>query len=345
MGRKLAPRLLVWLPWIIFVLERMLGIGHIETPKRQTQQTSAVHQALKQYKSSSSQRRLPLYSLTGATYDCGEGLERVDDLSLYNGKSPVGSIPPIFHQSSASRCLTPSFHGLAMEWKELLTEEWSYLFHDQAAMGRLLSKQWKEFPLLGHVLQCVGKGAVESDLWRYLVLYEYGGVYANIDVAPASLFNVTLLQHRQALFLVDRYNMMSSFFIASAPKHPFLFYTIHHALQRVLAAKDTGSMYPGRTTGPHALLAAFHSFQSEVGQHVGIAADKPIHAGDYMGRHGWSVTIIGSSSMPDEYVVKEGIAKSQKLADYQTMGLKYYPSDLQPTNQSCLNEIYEQRLT
>jgi hypothetical protein len=210
-------------------------------------------------------------------------------------------------------------------------------------MGRLLNKDWKEFGLLKHILQCTSKGTVEADLWRYLVLYEYGGVYADIDAAPTG-FHVELLQDQQAFFVVDKYNMMSEYFLAATPKHPLLYYTIHHALQRLLTEKDTGTTYPGRITGPHALLAGFRSFQNDVGSEVGIAGDRPIKAGVYHGKHNWTVTIAGSPSEETEYVDRQAITLTQKLAGYKRMGIKYYLDDMEPTNQSCLNAIYDRQI-
>lgn len=353
MGLKISASLLLWLPWIILLLERLLGIGHISTPPKpnmQNKNSNGLHQALKQSKSNSLQRRLPLYSLTGTTYDCDEGLMVVQNLLLFGDQQQRRAdrmIPPIFHQTSISRCLTPAFYNLTTRWRHTLPEEWSYLFHDETSMGRLLNKDRKEFGLLKHILQCTSKGTVEADLWRYLVLYEYGGIYADIDAAPSLTdggFNVSLLAGQQALFVVDKYNMMSEFFLAATPKHPLLFYTIHHALQRLLTEKDTGTTYPGRITGPHALLAGFKAFQSEVGLEVGTAAERPAKAGVYRGKHNWTVTIIGTELNEIEFVTRQAITNSQKLADYKTMGIKYYLDDMEPTNQSCLNAVYERRI-
>jgi mannosyltransferase OCH1-like enzyme len=33
-------------------------------------------------------------------------------------------------------------------------------------------------------MKCVTNGATKSDIWRYLVLYTYGGIYTDIDNSP-----------------------------------------------------------------------------------------------------------------------------------------------------------------
>jgi Glycosyltransferase sugar-binding region containing DXD motif len=299
---------------------------------------NVVHRALKDFKTSSSQRQTPFHSLTGGQTECGEGQERVDDILLPETQTPIRTIPHLFHQTSVSRCLTPSFFNLTVKWKRSLTKECSYLFHDQEAVGRLLKKNWKEFGLLTQVLTCVSKGTIEADLWRYLVLYEYGGLYSDIDSAPNG-FTMSMLQNQNALFLVDQYDMLSEFFFAAAPKHPLLFYTIHHALQRILDSKDTGTMYPGRTTGPHALLAGFRSFQRDVG--LAFPIQQPVQSGTFRGKDEWTVTIIGIASNEHEFVIRQAVTDSQKLKGYQKMGITYYLHDLVMSNRSCSNVIHE----
>jgi len=150
-----------------------------------------------------------------------------------------------------------------------------------------------------------------------------------------------MLDGHQAFFVVDKNNMMSEYFMAVSPKHPILYYTLNHAVQNVLAAKDTGLTFPGRTTGPHALLAGFRSFLKDVGRDVGIAADKPIRAGSYKGRNNWTVTVVGKSDRESEYVYRQRVGDTEKLEEYKKMDLKFYLNDLAPTNYSCLKLIFQ----
>ena len=42
--------------------------------------------------------------------------------------------------------------------------------------------EWPEFPGLHTVLQCIfSKGAMLIDVWRILILWEYGSIYTDID--------------------------------------------------------------------------------------------------------------------------------------------------------------------
>jgi mannosyltransferase OCH1-like enzyme len=49
-------------------------------------------------------------------------------------------------------------------------------------------------------------GAAWIDLWRLLVLWKYGGIYADLDTSPVpSLFNeTTISEEDDAFFVVDQ---------------------------------------------------------------------------------------------------------------------------------------------
>lgn len=94
-------------------------------------------------------------------------------------------IPKIIHVTSKTRCMTPPFLQNLDKWR---FDGYSFYFHDDAAMERLLSKYWPEFPHLQLLQHCMISGASKADLWRLLVLWEYGGIYTDIDNAPGPKF-------------------------------------------------------------------------------------------------------------------------------------------------------------
>jgi mannosyltransferase OCH1-like enzyme len=78
--------------------------------------------------------------------------------------------------------MTPPFLKNLDKWR---FPGYGFYFHDEAAMDRLLDKYWPEFPQLQWLQHCMISGAAKADLWRLLVLWEYGGIYTDIDNAPA----------------------------------------------------------------------------------------------------------------------------------------------------------------
>ena len=102
----------------------------------------------------------------------------------------------------------------------------SLFLHDDDAVDRLLHKQWKEFRQLDDVLQCMLPGASTVDLWRYLIIWEYGGIYTDIDNAPGPWFyNDTggvITDKIDALFEQERERFPSQYFFAASPHHPIM---------------------------------------------------------------------------------------------------------------------------
>lgn len=92
-------------------------------------------------------------------------------------------IPKIIHMTSKSRCLSSNFFDNIRLWPTYLKGHSLYL-HDDASVERLLSRKWPLFPHLNMTRRCLRSGAGLADLWRYLVLYQYGGIYTDIDNAP-----------------------------------------------------------------------------------------------------------------------------------------------------------------
>jgi len=56
--------------------------------------------------------------------------------------------------------------------------EYEYRFFDDRDISEFISKEFPSYlPALGKIKH----GAVKADLWRYLITYKYGGVYADFD--------------------------------------------------------------------------------------------------------------------------------------------------------------------
>lgn len=86
-------------------------------------------------------------------------------------------IPKIVHITSKSRCFTPNFVENIQKWE---FPDHDMYIHDDEAVERLLSKHWPSFPHIPIARKCLRSGAGLADLWRYLVLWEYGGIYTGV---------------------------------------------------------------------------------------------------------------------------------------------------------------------
>jgi mannosyltransferase OCH1-like enzyme len=89
--------------------------------------------------------------------------------------NPHQRIPKLIHMTGKSRCITEMVRANLKYWEAL--PGYTIYFHDDAAVDRLLSKYWPHFPHLSLAQHCSISGAAKADIWRYLVLWEYGGLY------------------------------------------------------------------------------------------------------------------------------------------------------------------------
>lgn len=108
-----------------------------------------------------------------------------------------------------------------------------------------------------HVLYCYKKllpGAFKSDLWRYCVLYKYGGVYCDSRFVPLVPFDDYITDDLNFVIPNDPFNGLWQGFMAVSPKHPFIKYTIDLTCRDILLDRYvcpyTKQVNPLNITGP-----------------------------------------------------------------------------------------------
>jgi mannosyltransferase OCH1-like enzyme len=112
------------------------------------------------------------------------------------------------------------------------------------------------------VQPCIQSGAGLADLWCYLVLWEYGGIYSDMDSAPAvNLQNGTAIANDDDAFLIiERGGFLAQYWLSASPHHPLMFHATYKALQNLMQLPDIGQQYVPIVTGPHALVDGWESF-------------------------------------------------------------------------------------
>ena len=120
----------------------------------------------------------PSISLEDLTYtgsqECPDGLTYLPNHIVSRNTPDTRRIPKIIHLTSKSRCFTKNFLENIQLWQ---FPDHDLYIHDDEAVERLLSKHWDSFPHISIARQCLRSGAGKADIWRYLVLWEYGGIY------------------------------------------------------------------------------------------------------------------------------------------------------------------------
>jgi hypothetical protein len=298
--------------------------------------------------------RIPLKDLTRLASDVGcsgnlvEIRDIVRDFSEDNETSSRFKIPLILHQTGKTRCLAPEFAHLVRQWQR--QPRLSYHFHDDDAVNHFLSQDFPEFPTLSSLLSCIQSPTLRADLWRYLLLWEYGGIYADLDTIPQS--NVSLVELMRAndrgFFVVDHYHYLSQYFMCIAPRHPLMYYTIQAALSNVLLARDTGSINPARTTGPVALHRGLQVLLRD-GHQIDLPDSLPnegsqkqlgpVEPGIYVGASDRdSIRVVGTHD--NEVIQREGLKRGEKILAYKKMEMQHFSKSRLSTKTSCLALLY-----
>jgi hypothetical protein len=256
-------------------------------------------------------------------------------------------IPRIVHTTSKSRCMPSAFIDNLRPWQNLTDH--SFFFHDDDAVDRLLQLDWPEFPQLRKALKCSISGAAKADLWRALVLWEYGGIYTDVDNAPKAFNATTIVASDDAFFVVENMGIPSQFFFAASPRHPLVYLLITAIMHRLYDLPDFQNQYVPYVTGPGALKIAFQHFMKAHPPHVPPGTVRlpeqrsslnKVPAGIYTGLGNRTVTVVGTKKRPDAYIIRNAVRNKQQL--FRDMGMKHYSKlTRRATNESCWRQLYE----
>jgi hypothetical protein len=294
-------------------------------------------------------RRLaPLQEITtrSSPINCPEGLVPIADYHSEEKSSTTFRIPHVIHQTSKSKCLVPSLADAVQKWRKHLPDFDHYL-HDDDAVETLLQMPslQRMFPLLKEISLHCTRGAMRADLWRYVAMWEYGGIYSDIDTCP---LNFTLPPNVDAYFVLEKDGLLSQYFMAVAPKHPLLFYTIHHTLSNILKSKDPFKDFAPTLTGPRALHQGFQTFcgntyniPDSLGKWLGLTL--PLHKGGVFVSGNYSVVVDGTLERPNDIIMRDAIPREEKKKLFSKMNMTYFMQDARTaeSGESCMQLVHK----
>lgn len=106
-------------------------------------------------------------------------------------------------------------------------------------------------------------GAAKADLWRYLILYKYGGVYLDMDSYISINLNNFILENDKAI--ITREGNPGHFVqwcLITQSNHPILKYTIENAIKKIFENKEKRLNY---IAGPPVLSESIESLYKYLG--------------------------------------------------------------------------------
>ena len=135
-------------------------------------------------------------------------------------------IPRNIFQTWFTKNLSPDFKRLTETWKTKNTN-YTYFLYDDNDCEEFIKTHFK-MDVYNAYCRII-PGAFKADLWRYCILYVYGGVYVDIDTVCHGDIDTFLNENIEFITPVDlnnnpfigTHNLFNAF-IASVPKHPIL---------------------------------------------------------------------------------------------------------------------------
>jgi len=244
--------------------------------------------------------------------------------------------------TAASRCMSQPFLENINAWKTALPD-YSFFLHDTDAMDSYFQRMNDDyedhlgFPFMTLFLPCLtGAGAGLADIWRYMLLFEYGGLYVDTDDAPGDKIEETLNSLPQAdeiLVQYDRYYVSQNFFVVK-PRHPLLRFALLQVMFNLLHLTDVGSQAVALITGPPAMGKAYHKFMGYYNfEPTDEAEYKFWWPGQYVGHEtNWTVTIVADWKNSSRIERMSAVPLSAKKEYYNIVGSVDYSRVYKHTN-------------
>lgn len=134
----------------------------------------------------------------------------------------------------------------------LLSPDWEYRYHSTEDRDEFLKE--KAPKKVYEAYSKLTNGAAQADLWRIFILDYYGGVYMDIDGHTVWPLSKIIDPEDKEVFLINKKNYFTNYFIASTPNNPILKKNIEIIVDNIRNKRiDKGVYY---LTGPKTLNKA-----------------------------------------------------------------------------------------
>jgi mannosyltransferase OCH1-like enzyme len=133
----------------------------------------------------------------------------------------------------------PNLLNAVNSWKKY-SPEYSHNFFTDQECDEFMQKNFK-----GIVYNCykkLGMGVMKADLWRYCIIYHYGGIYADTDTVLLCNPN-DIINNKNNLVIVPENNVhLCQWIFAAPPRNPILKSVIDLSVHRIQSEMDNVSV-------------------------------------------------------------------------------------------------------
>ena len=148
-------------------------------------------------------------------------------LPAHDLKGYVQKIPKIIWQTMKTNRVPVFMKNYADSWTEL-NPEYEYRFYDDDDIIDFIKTDFPDY-LEGY--KKIKYGASKADLWRYLVIYKYGGVYADIDCKCINPLRQWIDPEAAYVTQLGTNNDICQWLIISVPQNPIFLKAAQKTLQ------------------------------------------------------------------------------------------------------------------
>jgi hypothetical protein len=244
----------------------------------------------------------------------------------------------MIHQADMSHCLPDAIHKVADSWKN--TPDFEYYFHTNETIQALIQQDWPEFPHLRGIVNCISNFKGYYDLWKALVLWEFGGAVFEFDWVPSQEGLIEVLlpdgSNDQAIvFSLNGWPKEMGLFME--PKHPMAFYVVMHILNGINTARSLGGINWSKMTGLQTFTDGWYYF---MGVDNGIKTKRGVYKlpldgfeanMTYYGRYNRSAKLLDYRS----YFVDSEVGRKWRTGHYPVV------TDVDRWNVTCMHVTHD----
>eukprot|EP00879_Flechtneria_rotunda_P009840 GHRR01010292.1.p1 GENE.GHRR01010292.1~~GHRR01010292.1.p1 ORF type:complete len:509 (+),score=117.61 GHRR01010292.1:663-2189(+) len=265
------------LQWLLVAVCAVIIVFRLETPcMHQHKSLDNVKGAQVEFHAQKQGRQLP------ADADgCAAKIRDVSSWTRVGLAKPPFQFPKIIHQTVEEKYnISCEVLECMQTWKDM-NPRYEHRLYDAKDRADFIEQY---YPEVLEVYQALSTNVERADLWRYLALHRYGGIYADSDVRcmePISKWNAANRHDADLLVGVvytDKGGMVTrvnNFILAAMPCHPVMAAMPYTAMSRIAAAGLAGNSVGFETgkalseavigrTGPAALTATIADFAERV---------------------------------------------------------------------------------
>jgi mannosyltransferase OCH1-like enzyme len=160
----------------------------------------------------------------------------IQEFILNKNSTSKFEIPKNIYQTWDTKELTPYFYNNVSKW-EVVNPEYQYKLFDINEVTEVVSLFG---PRYINVFNRFIPSAFKCDLWRYIMLFLYGGVATDLDMIPVNNIDSFIREQDFMVTVIDLnlkesegFHNLSNGFLAIVPRHPIMFRCINRICELV----------------------------------------------------------------------------------------------------------------